>query len=226
MIFYRPTDGDVEDKPLILTPRTCFLMTKLGKPISEEISKIRKSVTSVLNKYGFDCINSNSLTTGKDFLLKIWRLALGVPLGVAIIDSSMKSQTMANIFYEVGWMQSLGKETLIIKTKDAKIPSDFVRTEYINFDSDFKDRFNAFLTNIDEAADYYGFLGDQLENNPLLSIDYYRRAFLITGSEEYQLKAKEVFERSDFGGRAKNSVESLHCGFATGNQIIKRMYLK
>jgi hypothetical protein len=223
MIFYRPTEGDVEDKPIVLTPRTCFLMTKLGKPISEDILKIRKSITSVLSKYEFGCIDANSLMTGKDFLLKIWRLAMGVPLGVAIIDSSMKSQTMANIFYEVGWMQSQGKETLIIKTIDAKIPSDFVRTEYINFDTDFINRFNAFLTSIDEAAVYYGFLGDQLENNPLLSIDYYRRAFLITGSEEYQSKAKEVFERSDFKGRAKNSVESLHCGFATGNQIIKKI---
>ncbi len=224
MIFYRPTEGDVEDKPIILRPRTCFLMTKLGKPISEEISKIRLSITTELNKYGFDCFDANSLITGRDFLLKIWRLALGVPLGVAIIDSSIKSQTMANIFYEVGWMQALGKETLIIKTKDVEIPSDFIRTEYINFDSDFNNRFKDFLTNIDEAADYYGFLGDQLENNPLLSIDYYRRAFLITGSDEYQSKAKEVFERSDFGNRAKNSVESLHCGFATGNQIIKKLY--
>ena len=75
MIFYRPTEGDVEDKPIILRPRTCFLMTKLGKPISEEISKIRLSITTELNKYGFDCFDANSLITGRDFLLKIWRLA-------------------------------------------------------------------------------------------------------------------------------------------------------
>ncbi len=71
MIFYRPTDGDVEDKPITLTPRTCFLMTKLGKPVSEEISKIRQSIIPLLSKYNFSCIDANSLTTGNQIIKKM-----------------------------------------------------------------------------------------------------------------------------------------------------------
>lgn len=222
MILYRPTDGDVENKPIIIRPRTCFLMTKLGNPISDELLEMRESVTSILNEFKYGCIDANSMTTGKDFLLKIWNLAMGVPVGIAIIDETIKPQTMANIFYEMGWMQAHGKDTIVIKSKGVTVPSDFVRTEYIEFNESFGERFRAYFENLDEQAEYFAFIGEQLDNNPLLSIDYYRRAFLITGADIYKEKTLKILENEDFSKRAKISVESLHSGFATGIQMVKK----
>jgi hypothetical protein len=222
MILYRPTDGDVQNMPITIRPRTCFLMTKLGNPISGELSEMRKSVTKILREFTYECIDANSMTTGKDFLLKIWNLAMGVPVGIAIIDETIKPQTMANIFYEMGWMQAHGKETIVIKSKGVKVPSDFVRTEYIEFNESFDERFRAYFENLEEQAKYFALAAKQLDNNPLLSIDYYRRAFLITGSDEYKEKTLKILENQDFSKRAKSSVELLHSGFATGHQIVKK----
>ncbi|SHJ80062.1 hypothetical protein SAMN02745751_03406 [Dethiosulfatibacter aminovorans DSM 17477] len=222
MIFYRPTDGDVEDKPIIIRPRTAFLMTKLGDPISDELKQMRDSVTRIMNEFSYNGVDANSMTTGKDFLLKIWNIAMGVPVGIAIIDETISPQTMANIFYEMGWMQAHGKDTIVIKSKNVTIPSDFIRTEYIEFNESFDTRFKAYFENLEEQAEYYAFIGEQLDNNPLLAIDYYRRAFLITGSELYKEKTLEILDKEDFSKRTRRSVESLHSGFATGVQMVKR----
>jgi hypothetical protein len=214
MILYRPTDGDVESRRINLLPRTCFIMTKLGDDVPPEIEKIRNKVESILERYEYKCIDADSKTTGKDFLIKIWKFAMGVPLGIAIIDETINSQTMANIFYEVGWMQATGKETLIIKTPKAKVPSDFVRTEHVVWNSKFETKVTAYLDGLDELAEYYGGLGEELGNNPLLAIDYYRRAFLISGDSAYQTNAKTIINNIELGNRAKNCVEFLHSEFA------------
>lgn len=56
-------------------------------------------------------------------------------------------------------------------------------------------------------------MSEQLENNPLLIIDYLRRAYLITGENKIREKAKEVFDGMKVEGRAKNSVEILLASF-------------
>lgn len=222
MILYRPTDGDVEDKPIILRPRTCFLMTKLGEPIPEEIAIIREDLGRVLNEFGYECIDANSQTTGKDFLMKIWHMAMSVPVGIAIIDDTITHQTMANIFYEMGWMQACGKATLVIKTKNAQIPSDFIRTEYIEFGKGFTGKLKNFFKSLNEQADFYSLMSEQVERNPLLCIDYLKRAFLITGDVQYAEKSRELIASADLKDRALNSVENLHWAFATRDKIVKR----
>lgn len=213
MILYRPTDGDVESNTIKLLPRTCFVMTKLGD-VPDEIEVIRTKMESILEEHGYSCIDADSKTTGKDFLIKIWKFAMGVPLGIAIINDTITPQTMANIFYEVGWMQATGKETLIIKTPKAKVPSDFIRTEYVEWNDRFERKFNGYLDGLDELAEHYGEMSELLENNPLLAIDFNRRAFLISGDKSYQLKAQDILTNVDLGNRAKNCVEYLHSGFA------------
>lgn len=65
------------------------------------------------------------------------------------------------------------------------------------------------MTHFFSQADYYASIADQLENNPLLAIDYLRRAYLISGEEGLRVKAREMFEEASIEGRAKNSVERL-----------------
>ena len=214
MIFYNPTDSIVQQTKIKYRPKTCFIMTQLGKPIPPKVTKIRKRLKKILTRNNLKEIDAESVFTGKDFMLKIWRLLISVPLGIAIIDETMSSNTLCNIFYEIGMMQTLGKETVVIKTDKAKVPSDFVRTEYINFDSDFEENIKKyFQTTFWELPDFYETTADQLDRNPLLAIDYLRRTYLITGNNKLKEKAKRLLKEAAVEGRAKNSVEQLLVAF-------------
>jgi len=105
-------------------------MTKIGKPIPNEVKNIRTTLSKYLKKETINEIDADSYITGKDFLIKIWDNIISVPLGIAVITEELSQRTLENIFYEIGLFQALGKETLIIKTKETSVPSDFVRTEY------------------------------------------------------------------------------------------------
>jgi len=120
---------------------------------------------------------------------------------------------MANIFYELGWMQAYGKETIVVKAGSLAIPSDFVRTEYVPYDDHFERRFRSFVNELEERANYYIVISEQVERNPLLAIDYLRRAYLLTGDESLRKRAKDIFSSAGFEGRAKNSVETLLTSF-------------
>lgn len=214
MILYRPTDGDVQTTPSSVRPRSCFIMTQLGGAVPQSVLDIRSRVESLMASAGFTCFDADSVTQGKDFLLKIWELAVSAPVGIAIIDGEMPSQTLSNIFYEFGWMQALGKETLVVKTPGTRIPSDFVRTEYIAYDAHFERHFRSFIAYLKERASYFLLVADQLERNPLLAIDYYRRAYMLTGDRSLADRAAQILRDAGLKNRAANSVEMLLAGFA------------
>lgn len=213
MIVYRPTDGDAHTVPIATRCRTCFLMTRLGDPVPDEVTAIRERVERVFREAGFDVIDANSVTTGRDFLQKIWQMVVSVPLGVAIIPEGMDPLTLANVFYEVGLMQALGKETLVVKAPGARVPSDFVRTEYVTADGALEDRLEAFVQNLAEQEAYYGRVGGLVQNNPLLALDYFRRAYLLSGDPRWQDEARAIVESTDLSERATDSVEMILASF-------------
>jgi len=213
VILYRPVDGDPHTKKIGYRPRTCFVMTQMGKAVPPEISEIRRSLSKLLKSRRIKEIDAGSKVTGKDFLLKIWGMIITVPLGIAIVTRKMPARTLANIFYEIGMLQSYGKETLVIKTEDAKIPSDFVRTEYVEYNTSFQAEMKKFLDEFFELPEYYETMAEQLENNPLLAIDYFRRAYLISGKDKYKEKAKTIYNSASIKTRAKDSVEMLLLNF-------------
>jgi len=214
MFFYNPINGDVKNTHIQFKARTAFIITKLGGKIPQEIIDVRNKLNNFLTPYHINQIDANSERTGKDFLEKIWSMILQVPLGIAIICKGLSAKTIGNIFYEIGMMQALGKETLVIKTDGVKIPSDFVRTEYIEFNHTFKDDLKKYITNFDNQATYYAGIADNLEKNPLLSIDYYRRAYLISGNKLYKEKADMIHSSTIASlDRAKNSTENLLINF-------------
>lgn len=213
MIIYSPLDGDAYTSTIPSNPRHCFLMTRLGKPIPKGVDRIRDAIAEVCSKAEFEVIDASSKITGRDFLLKIWRLIASAPLSVGICHEEIPPRAQANIWYELGVAQALGKETLIVKSIHAEIPSDFVRTEYIEFDDEFKDSFAQYLGSLDEQADHYEVVADQLEKNPVLAIDYLKRAFLISGNKDLRKKAKKLVQEAGLESRAKNSVEVLAAAF-------------
>ena len=209
MIFYRPTNREVYTDPVKYKPRTCFIMTQLGGKLPEQVIEIRKELTKYLDSYSISEVDASSFVTGGDFLIKIWDIIISVPFGIAIVTEGMKESTLSNIFYEIGLLNSLGKETIIIKSKDYKIPSDFIRTEYIEFNNQFSNNIKKFLNNVFELAEHYELMSDLLEKNPVLSIDYLRRAYLITNDIEFKNKARDIYKKNSFDSQSKFFVKNF-----------------
>lgn len=213
MIFYNPLDGDALTAAIPSKPKHCFLMTRLGKQIPEQVGAMRTAITRHCEAENFTVIDAGACVTGRDFLLKIWKLIAASPLSIGVLHPKIPAKTQANIYYELGVAQGLGKETLIVKAPGSSVPSDFVRTEYVEFNQDFDQRFPAYLESLAEQADHYEMVADQLDRNPILAIDYLRRAYLITGNEELREKAQALLQEANIEDRARNSVEQLAAVF-------------
>lgn len=213
MIFYRPTDGDVHRAGIAWKPKTCFIMSQLNDPMPPDVVAARKQIDRMLKGAGFSSVDADGVTTGKDFLLKIWHLAVACPVGIAIVHEGIRPQTLANIYYELGLMQAYGRETVVVRVGSPDLPSDLVRTEYIAFDTKFEVRFNQFIASLAPAAAYYRTVGEQLENNPLLAIDYFRRSYLLSEDAELRALANDAFETAGLSDRGKASVERLMVKF-------------
>jgi hypothetical protein len=184
-------------------------MTQLGGELSPEVIKILDTLRNILIQRNFILMDATSIVTGKDFLSKIWEIILSVPMGIAILSNEMKLGTISNIFYELGILNALGKETIIVKTNDFEIPSDFIRTEYIVYDNNFAKKINKFIDETLELAVHYEIMGDNLDKNPNLAIDYYRRAYLITGNTKYLRKVKYIFNKNTFDEQSTHFIKSL-----------------
>jgi hypothetical protein len=213
MIIYSPTDGDALTTSVKSAPRHCFLMTRLGKPVPQMVVDIGQAVKKCCSDANFTVIDAGAKVTGRDFLLKIWKMIASAPLAVGVVHENIPAKTQANIFYELGVAQALGKETLIIKSPKSEIPSDFIRTEYITYDSEFPSRFCQYLDGLKDQAEHYELVSDQLDRNPILALDYLKRAYLITGDPALKNKAKLLVENAGLEQRAANSVELLAAEF-------------
>lgn len=209
MIIYNPIDGDAITHSTKFRSKHCFLITQLGQTTPKLVRDIKDSIKNCCQLFNYQVIDASTETTGRDFLLKIWKLIASVPICIMIIHEDTPIKTQANLYYELGVAQALGKETIIIKTPRAEIPSDFNRTEYIEFNKDFKIKFEKFLKGTQEQAEHYKELSEILEKDPILAMDYLKRAFLITGNKNYQLNAKKILKTINIDSRAKNSIENL-----------------
>ena len=79
MIIYNPLDGLALTSFIPSKPRYCFLMTRLGKPISAEVIQMRASITTICEEYGYTVIDASTEVTGRDYLLKIWKQIAATP---------------------------------------------------------------------------------------------------------------------------------------------------
>ena len=173
---------------------------------------MRTRVTTQLRNNGLKAIDADSTVTGGDFLDKIWRIIITVPMGVAIIHEDMPPNTIANVFYELGIMDALGKRTVVVKSQDATVPSNLVRTEYIKDDEQFRENFTLFINSALEQEYYFETMAEYLKNQPLLAIDYLRRAFLISGKRGHRIKAEKLL-KAVVDGSAKTMAETLVTAF-------------
>jgi hypothetical protein len=213
MIYYRPTDGDVYNAKIPWRTRTCFVMADMGGGLPRDAERAAAAVRARLELSRFRRVDASSRTTGRDYLIKIWLFAASCPVGIAIVHHAMRAETMANIYYELGLMQAYGQETLVIKVGEIKLPSDFVRTEYVSFDKNFPSQLRQFFRSLNERSVFYAGVGRAVSNNPLLAIDYFRRAYLLTGKKALKKEAQDVFTSMKLEHRAADSVERLMMSF-------------
>ena len=127
----------------------------------------------------------------------------GSGFGTAIFSEYTPASTLANIFFEVALCNLLGKPVIIVKTKDAKAPSDFVRTEWVTYTTgkgaQLKKEFAGSVDAIIELAKYYDTLGDiamEAEEIDLeLAYERYKQSMLITNSTASKRKIKKILSR-------------------------------
>jgi len=130
VIIYSPTDGDALTSNVKSMPRHCFVMTQMGGEIHPALGHMREKLNLRCLASNITPVDATHKVTGKDILMKIWRLIAATPISIAVCHESMKPGTLANIYYEIGLAQAMGKETVIIKSSGFKVASDLVRTEY------------------------------------------------------------------------------------------------
>lgn len=109
MIIYNPLDGDAVMTAVPSKPRRCFLMTRLGSVVPSGVEAMRRAVTRLCRNANYEVIDAHAQATGRDFLLKIWKLIAATPLSVGICHEDIPSATQMNIYYELGVAQALEK---------------------------------------------------------------------------------------------------------------------
>lgn len=213
MFLYHPTESYIYADPIKYNVGCCFIISQLGKDVPQVTKNIRISLRRLLRPNGIKLIDATEEVTGRDFLFKIWRMLVSVPLGIAIITEECSHKTIGNIFYEIGMMQTLGKSTLVIKTPGVQIPSDFIRTEHIEYDHDNRKKFNSdikkYLKSYDDYYEYLLKLGYQLESKPLISLDYFMRAYLIKPDMKVKNKMNDLVLANKVPDIIKDNVLSL-----------------
>lgn len=170
---------------------------------------MRKTFAKYAEENNITLIDATTQTTAKDFLLKIWDLINSVPLGVAIVSEELPIPTLCNIYYELGVLQAMGKETLIIKSRRCPVPSDFVRTEYIEYGKSVGRKLNGFFETYFAQAEHYATMAEGLIQNPALAVDYYKRAYLISGDQSYLETINKLFSENCFDTQRSDSIRWL-----------------
>ena len=188
-------------------------MTKLGGQSPEIVRKIRSEMDGILQAEQYQTTDAQTKRTGKDYLQKIWEIIISVPIGIAVLYEGIPVKTLGNIFYEIGLMHALGKEVLIVKDRGALIPSDFIRTEYIEYTETFSTELIKMIRSWNETAQHYLRVADMVANNPLLALDYMRRAYLLSGDVSIIEQKNQLVKGTEFEVKAKNSVEGLMANF-------------
>jgi hypothetical protein len=187
-------------------------MRQIGNPpaIDEQMAK---AVLGVFAELGVATKDSDASTGGKDFLERILGLIRGTGFTVAIFSHDTRATAMANIMLELGFAAMCGKPFVIIKSKEAAAPSDFTRTDWIDYDPKDEPRFRHKLTQaldtLRELAAYEETLLEVALNAKLMdcavAFERANKAFLLTGEARFIDAAQSINDRLE----AAANVESI-----------------
>jgi hypothetical protein len=204
-LVFSPMDESVlETPPTKLYPKHAFIMRQLGGP-----AKIDKDITQIVEdtfkSRGYSTIDADGSVGSKDFLARILSLIRGTGFTVAIFSEETRTESLANIALELGFAAMCGKPLLIVKSKEAKAPSDLTRTDWIVYDPADPSKFLRKLTQaVDEIETLADYEGDLLEvaingNNTDCAVAFERanKAFLLSGDPKFIAAAELIVEKLD-----------------------------
>lgn len=187
-VIFSPIDDSELRGPYRPLPRYAFLMVHSSEGVAPVEKKIEKDINKILLSQRFKTTKATLIYTSKDYLLKIIRSIQGCGFAIAIFSEYTPAATLANIFFEIGICYVLGKDVIIVKTADANPPSDFVRTEWIEFDPSKQKKFTLDITKacktMKENAEFLYKLGDiafnAQEQDLELAFERYKQSVLLT----------------------------------------------
>lgn len=202
-LLFSPLSDDILEGPFKPYPRSVFVMLHSGKGVSRLEEDIDAAVCSCLRQLRYDVKKASRQAGTKDYLEKIVQLIRGCGFGIAIFSEYTPAPTLANIFFEIGLCYVLGKTVVIVKSMEAKPPSDFVRTEWIALQNGDMHKLRRDVTKavrtVNNAASYYESLGDLAmdaeEVDVELAFERYRQAVLIGNRQTARGKIKALLKR-------------------------------
>jgi len=158
------------------------------------------TVRAVLTEMGFTAIAATEVPGTGDFLEKIVALIRGCGFGVAVYSDQTPSNTLGNIFFEVGISHLLGKPVQLLVAGENPTPSDFVRTEWVRYDD--KDRnasavaLRRSLQAIEAQADLFFKLGEAVMDVDVidyeLAFERFKQAVLIRDHANARHRIAEI----------------------------------
>jgi hypothetical protein len=222
-LIFSPLTEDVLEGPYQPFPKGVFMMLHQGKGVARIESEMAEISESVLRQRRFRPIRATSERGHKDFLVKIIQLIRGSGFGTAIFSEFTPAPTLANIFFEIALCNLLGKPVILVKSEDAKSPSDFVRTEWVTYGGgkrmqlrrDYADS----VASIVRLSKYYETIGDialDAENVDLeLAFERFRQSFLINGRKSVRNKLKRIISRARDGKDSASNLSPAQDRFKT-----------
>jgi hypothetical protein len=177
-------------------------MRQIGSPPATD-QRMREIVQEELDARGVPAKDADGSSGGGDFLERIIGLIRATGFTVAIFSHETRPNAVANITLELGFAAMFGKPLIIAKSKRAKAPSDFTRTDWVEYDSGDEDRFRAkfgqALDTISDAGAFESGLLDIALNarsiDCAVALERANKAFLLTGDDTLLEKAEQIGER-------------------------------
>ena len=124
---------------------------------------------------------------------------------MAIFSHETRAESLANIMLELGFAAMCGKPLMIVKSSDAKAPSDLSRTDWIIYEPGQTEAFRKRVNQAtDEILELIGFESLQLDvalNAPIIdcatALEKANKAFLLSGERRFIEAARTIFGRLD-----------------------------
>lgn len=196
-------------------PKTCCLMIESRKNREKKAAQVEKNIRKICSLKGYKVVKASDIKRSKDFLCKICELIQSVAFGIAVYTDNMPPDTLGNISYEIGCMYSLGKEAYIVKTSKAKIPSDFIRTEYIEEKRLRKDLLRR-LNELKKQAKYMYKLGElSFEAGDLeKAAEYFKRIYLVVKDKNAKKKLNTILQKINAISKKSDADKGLYLRLA------------
>lgn len=202
-LVFSPLSEDIlSNPPRRLFPGHAFVMRQIGQPPAID-RRMAEIVEEVFVARGVRTKDADASTGGGDFLERILGLIRATGFTVAIFSHETRANAMANITLELGFAAMCGKPLIIVKSKEAKAPSDFTRTDWIEFEeadeARFRTKLNQAIDTIEEVGAFEDFLLDTAMDaksiDCAIALERASKAFLLTNDQRMIDKAERIGER-------------------------------